>query len=233
MSRRADLGSIVGPEGKARPPLAERLLLLAGWLLAAVGYFGPWIAHGTSALTLSGVDMGEFAKFLPSVLDGTLQVVRQCFYLPPLAIVVSVALLVGSRRLRYPWPVRAAAVALALPVSLQILPPAWSPDSLITDEFRLQLIMLLLCWLLLAGFWLWGNLSLRPTGSISAVLSAVALVLCAWQVLIVKPAIDLVYGTPPSIGWGFYVCLCGLLLIAVTSTDMAWRRRLRRGSDSP
>ena len=60
-----------------------RLLLPLGWLLAAIGYYGPWIAHATAALTLSGADMAEFVKFLPAVQDGTLAVARQLFYLPP------------------------------------------------------------------------------------------------------------------------------------------------------
>lgn len=227
MSREAGLGTILESTRRGRPSLAERALLPAGWVLAAVGYFGPWIAHGTSALTLSGVDMGEFVKFLPAVLDGTLQVVRQFFYLPPLAIVVGVALLVGSRRLDYPWPVRACALVLAVPVSLQILPPAWSPASLMTPEFRLQTVVLVACWFLLAGFWLWGRLPLRSTGSLAASLAVGALVLSIWQFLVVKPAIDQIYGTPPVAGWGLYACLFGLAMMAGDSASLAWRRRAR------
>jgi hypothetical protein len=198
-------------------------LVAAGWALAATGYYGAWIAHGTAALTLSGVDMGEFVKFLPSVLDGSLQVTRQLLYLPPLAIVVGVALLIGSRELRYPSSVRVLALILAVPVSLQLLPPAWSPASLLTPEFRLQTIALIVCWLLLASFWLWGRLPLRLTGTLTAVLALAAAVLSAWQHLAVKGAIDDVYGTPPPVGWGFYVSLAGLLLMTAGGLLLAWR----------
>ncbi len=68
-----------------------RLFLPFGWMLATVGYYGPWIVHKTAALTLTGSDMGEFVKFLPGVLDGSLRVMRQLFYLPPMAVALGVA----------------------------------------------------------------------------------------------------------------------------------------------
>ena len=210
-----------------------RLLLPMGWVLAAVGYYGPWIAHPTVALTLSGVDLGEFVKFLPGVLDGSLPMVRQLFYLPPLAVVVSVALLIGSRRLSYPWPLRVLALLLAVPVSLQLLPPAWSPSSLITAEFRLQVIALGICWLLLAGFGLWGRLPGWITASLSVLLSLAAVTLSSWQFLEVKPAIDQVYGSQRAlapVGWGFFLCLVGLLLVAAGSVLLGLQDRAPRVS---
>jgi hypothetical protein len=202
-----------------------RLLLPVGWVLAAVGYFGPWIAHKTAALTLTGVDLGEFVKFLP--LDASVRVVRQVFYLPPLAVILSIALLVGSRRLGFPWLLRLLMLVLALPVSLQLLPPAWSPASLLTAEFRLQTLALGLCWLLLAGFWLLGRLPPRLAGVLSTGLAPAAALLAAWQFLSVKPAIDAVYGTPPPIGWGFWVCLAGLAVVAAASVVLLLRAQTR------
>ena len=73
-----------------------RVLLPLGWVLAAIGYFGSWLSHPTAALTLSGVDMAEFVKFLPEAIDGSLSITRQLFYLPPFAVVAGIALLVGS-----------------------------------------------------------------------------------------------------------------------------------------
>jgi hypothetical protein len=195
--------------------------------MGAAGYYGPWIAHPTAALTLSGVDMGEFVKFLPGVLDGTLPAVRQLFYLPPLAVVASVALLIGSGRLCYSWPVRALALLLAVPVSLQLLPPAWSPTSLTMVEFRPQTIALGVCCLSLfmAGLGLWRQLPAWLAGSLSAFLSLAAMGLSSWQLLAVKPALDEVYGTPPSVGWGFFLCLVGLAIVAASSVMLGLRAR--------
>jgi hypothetical protein len=234
---------------------AVRLLLPLGWSLTAAGYLGPWIGHKTAALTLSGADMGELVKFLPSVLDGSLPVIRQLFYSPALAVPVSIALILGSRRLRYPWPVRVGALALAVFMSLQLLPPAWSPATLMTTEFRLQTVALGICWLLLAASWLApvdcrglapvDCRGLAPvdcrglgftlpgwlSGSLSAIVSLLAMGLPVWQLLVVKPAIDQVYGRPPSVGWGCAVCLVGLAITASASIRLALRsggRSVRR-----
>jgi len=174
LSSQTSLGKIDRTGKQQRRLTAVRLLLPIGWLLAAVGYYGAWIGHPTAALTLSGVDMGEFVKFLPGVLDGLLPVIRLFFYLPPFAVVVTVALLAGSRRLRYPWPLQTLFVVPAIPVSLQLLPPAWSPASLLTAEFRLQMMALLFSWLLLAGFWLLGRLPSWLIGSLSTALALAA-----------------------------------------------------------
>ena len=206
-----------------------RFLLPVGWALAAVGYFGPWLAHPTAALTLSGVDLAEFVKFLPEVVGGSLALTRQLFYLPPFAVVVGIALLVGSRHLRYPWLLRLLFLLGAIPVSLQLLPPAWSPTSLLTAGFRLQTVALLFSWLLLACWWLWGRLPVLLTGSLSAALSFLAVAMPAWQLMTVKPSIDQVYGNPPSIGWGFLVCLLGLVVMMAMSILVVLRARLPVG----
>jgi hypothetical protein len=195
--------------------------------LAVVGYYGPWISHPAAALTLSGVDLGEFVKFLPGVVDDSLRIARQSFYLPPFSVVVSVGLLIGARRLRYPWPWRLLVLGLAVPVSLQLLPPAWSPNSLLSAEFRLQAIALGLCWLSLAGFWLLGRLPPWLSGSVSAVLSVIAMGLSAWQFWVVKPGIDAVYGSPPAVGWGFYLCMAGLAVLTTACAILVLRTRIQ------
>jgi hypothetical protein len=159
------------------------------------------------------VDLGEFVKFLPAVLDGTLPVIRLVFYLPPLAVAVSVALLIGSRCLSYSWCIRVLALAGAGLLSVQLLPPAWSPASLATQEFRFQAACLGLCWLLLAGFWLWRMVPLRLTALVTALSGLQAAGLCLWQYLLVRPAVDEVYQTTCAIGWGLPVCLLGLFLV--------------------
>lgn len=192
-----------------------RILLLLGWLLAAIGYYGPWIDHATAALTLSGGDMAEFVKFLPAVQEGALDITRQFFYLPPVAVVIGVAFLIGSRRLAYPWPSRLLALAPCVPLSLQLLPPAWSPASLVTPEFRLQAVALGMCWLLLAVSWLLGRLPAWFSGPLTAALGLAAGLLPGWQLLVVKPHIDAVYGSAPALGWGFFLCLAGLAIMGL------------------
>jgi len=196
-----------------------------GWVLSAVGYFGPWIAHKTSALAISGVDMGEFVKFLPGVVGGTLPVMRQWFYLPPVAIVVGVALLARSRHLGYPWPLQTILLVLAVPVSLQLLPPAWSPGSLLTAEFRLQAVALAICWLLLAGAWFLDRLSVRLRAALAALLGLTAAVLPTWQMMVSRPSIDDAYGAASPLGWGYFVCMGGLAAASLGSLFLLMRTR--------
>jgi hypothetical protein len=203
-----------------------RLLLPLGWVLAIVGYYGPWIAHKTAALTVTGPDMGEFVKFLPGVLDESPRVVRQLFYLPPVAVALSVALLAGNRSLGFSWLLRAVALASSVAVSSSLLPPAWSPTSLMTAEFRLQLIALGLCWLALTAFWFLGRLPIRLTGLACCGLAALAGALPAWQLLIAKPAIDAIYSTLPAVGWGCIVCLAGLAVLVSGSLALALLARV-------
>jgi hypothetical protein len=204
-----------------------RLLLPLGWALAAIGYYGPWIDHATAALTLSGGDMAEFVKFLPGALAGDLDLVRQLFYLPPLAVVAGVAFLVASERLAYPWLLRILALLLCVPLSLQLLPPAWSPASLATPEFRLQAFALLLCWLMLAAFWLLSRLPAWLCGLLTTSLSLAGIVLPAWQMALAKPAIDAVYGSPPALGWGVFLCLAGLAIVFLAGVILVLQARRR------
>ena len=232
MSSQSDLGKLDAVGGRAWQHVeAVRWLLPIGWVLSAVGFLGPWIAHPTAALSLSGVDMAEFVKFLPGALDGSLTLVRQVFYLPPFAITASLALLIHSDSLRYHRLLRALGLLLAVPLSLQLLPPAWSPSSLLTAEFRAQMTALVICWLLLAGSWLLRRLPTWLTSTVSAALCLVALLLTTWQFLIAKPAIDEVYGTIPAGGWGLWLCLAGLAIATAASVYLALT--VRRQSRSP
>jgi hypothetical protein len=206
-----------------------RLLFPLSWLLVGIGYYGPWVAHPTAALTLSGVDLGEFVKFLPPVQAGSLALVRQLFYLPPIVVVVSVGFLAWSRTLRYPWPLACLFLVGAVPLSVQLLPPAWFPAGLLMPEFRLQAAALAGCWLLLAFSWLMGRLPAWIGGGLSATLALAAASLPSWQFELAKPAIDAVYRRPPAVGWGFFVGLAGLVfLIAAGAGLVLWV--LRRDS---
>ena len=227
MSSQSNLGRLDKAERSDWRLEVVRWMLPIGWCLAAVGFLGPWVSHPTAALALTGVDMAEFVKFLPGVLDGSLRLTRQWFYLPPFAITVSIALLIGSLRLHYTKLLQALGLLLAIPVSLQLLPPAWSPSSLMTAEFRAQTIALGISWLLVASFWLLRRLPSWLLGSLSAALSLIALVLPVWQFLTAKPAIDEVYGVPPGAGWGLFLCLTGLAVTVVASAILALATRSR------
>jgi len=105
-----------------------------------------------------------------------------------------------------------------------MLPPAWSPEILLSAEFIKQTVLVLSCLAVLASAPLFRRI---PVTGLSAALSLAFLATAAGaarQFLLIKPAIDRVYGQPPALGWGFYVYLLGAALILIM-TALVIRRR--------
>lgn len=215
----------IGRYGRAGRDDRVRVTLLLSWLALALGTFGVWICHKTAALSLSGPDLGELAKFLPAVQDGSMHLHRQFFYLPVVSLSASIALLIGSSRLRFPSWTRALALLLCALVSLQWLPPAWSPVSLRSIEFRAQVIGLLVSWLLLACYWFLARLPLSLSGSLAGSLALGSGALSMWQTWMIMREVSALYGSVPALGWGFWAAQIGLVLSAAAS----WAGALRLG----
>ena len=74
--------------------------LLLSVMLVVVGYLGPWVPHKAAALTVTGLELAEFAKFFPQVQGGTVPVVRVLFYLPLVTVLILLALLAGRSTVR-------------------------------------------------------------------------------------------------------------------------------------
>lgn len=227
MSSQSGVGTLDITAGMIWPSRVAKWLLPIGWGLTAIGFLAPWISHSTAALTLGGADLAEFVKFLPGTLDGSLRLVRQSFYMPPSAAILSIALLIGSHRLQYVGPLRAVTLLLAILLSLQVLPPAWSPSILLAPEFRVQTVALVASWLLLASYRLLSRLPLWLAGSLSSVVALVALLFPLWQFLLAKPPIDEVYAASQNAGWGLIACLTGLFVIAAAGGFLILSRRSR------
>ena len=109
----------------------EHYFLLSVLLLAALSYWLPWVEHNAAALRLTGQDMGELVKFLPSSLEasGSMprgQVPRQLFYTPPFACAICLLLLAANKHLVYPRWLCVAVLACAALLLLGLLPPVWA-----------------------------------------------------------------------------------------------------------
>lgn len=148
----------------------HRWLLPVGALCTFFGYVGPWIAHKAAGLAVLGLDLGELVKFLHPVQQGEIRLWREGFYLPLVAVSVSLSLnafcrdssasgrhdpntdgtVAEERGPRYGGPVRIALLLLAIVTALNLLPPAWTPRLLLNPEFRLQAIAMVLCLALVA-----------------------------------------------------------------------------------
>ncbi|MEA3459785.1 MAG: hypothetical protein U9R11_03775, partial [Chloroflexota bacterium] len=135
-------------------------LALLGIVLALIGYWGPWVAHQTAALVLSGLDMSEYVKFLAEVKWGTEPMVREIFYLPPLAAALCLALLAANERADYFSWMRGLMLVAAVALALVVLPAyPFVLQAPASSEFRWQFAASILCLLLIGGYRLYRRLS--------------------------------------------------------------------------
>lgn len=143
----------------------HRWLLPVGALVTFTGYVRPWIDHKAAGLAVLGLDLGELVKFLHPVQQGEIRLWREGFYLPLVAVSVSLSLNAFRRgpapsgdpdRAKagaggdatlpcYGWPLRVAFLLMAVVAALNLLPPAWTPRLLLTTEFRLQTVLMIGC----------------------------------------------------------------------------------------
>jgi len=217
-----------GPSGGAATPrtarLARWLLPLSG-LLALAGFFGPWLPHRAAGLVITGLDLGEVVKFLPPVQSGQIPLWRQSFYLPLVAVSLAFGLHAWRAELAYPWPLRVALLGLAVVAGLNLLPPAWTPQRLLTPEFRLQTAALIGC-LALAGL---SPLAALLPGWLPALLTLAVTVPALWLplqgFLRVLPTLGQLYNRPIAPGWGLWVTELGLAGLAASVVLLAWPER--------
>lgn len=219
----------------SRLPNLTTLLLPLGALLAFLGYAGPWVDHRVAGLTILGLDLGEYVKFLPQVRAGTTQLWREGFYLPLVAVSLTLSLCAWRTDVRWlptatdnsltpspsppqtlsllGWLLTALQVLAAIIAALNLLPPAWTPQRMLTPEFQQQSAALLLC---LGAVALGPFLALLPrlvTGLLVLLLNMWAAVVPVQQFVAVLPEIATLYNHPLVPGWGLYMMLAGLLLL--------------------
>jgi hypothetical protein len=194
--------------------MTKRLAPL-GIALALIGYWGPWVNHKAAALVLSGLDMAEFVKFLPGVRAGTESMIRELFYLPPLAAALCLALMGSTRHLRYPLWARVIMVIVAIALAMIVLPPyPFILQALGSDEFRRQFLMAAGCLVIIAASLLYRRLSKAIVAGLLIVISIVGAIPPVWQFLSIRSALDSVYGQPIHIGWGLWLMAAGFVVVA-------------------
>lgn len=189
---------------------------LIGIALVLVGYWGPWVNHKTAALVLSGLDMAEFVKFLPGVRAGTEFMIRELFYLPPLAAALCLALIGSNRHLRYLLWARAIMVIIAILLAIIVLPPyPFILQALSSDEFRRQFLAATGCLAVITASLLYRRLPGAVMTALLIVISLAGAIPPVWQFLSIRSALDRVYGQPIHVGWGLWLMVAGFLVVAV------------------
>lgn len=199
-------------------PQGIALLLLASWFLLALGIWGPWISAKPAGLRVLGIDLAEYVKFIAEVRSGETVVMREVYYLPIVALSLSLSLFVHRPELRLPGPVRWVLNILAIPVALSMLPPAWTPPLLRTPEFVKQTIAIGLCCLAaLLSYPVLRRLPLPVTAVLGILLALGAALPPLAAFMRLQSAFAVIYGGPISLGVGFWSGLAGALLLVFSA----------------
>ena len=198
-----------------------RWLLPLGIVAALAGYLGPWVDHPVAGLAILGLDLGEYVKFLTAVRSGAVSFWREGFYLPLVAVSLTCSLSAFRREFGYHWAVRALLLALAVVAALNLLPPAWTPQRMLTPEFQQQAIWLGACLLAMICSPFLALLPRWLTAAIIGLLSGAALAIPAWQFAQVLPGIAELYNQPLASGWGVFVLAAGLMDMIVAAVLLA------------
>ncbi len=196
--------------------------LLSGALMTLAAYFGPWVPHPVAGLVVSGLDLGEYVKFLPPVINGEISIWREGFYLPLVTVSLALSLCAFRCELAYHAAVRALLLALAGVAALNMLPPAWTPGLLRTPEFRLQTAAIAACLSALLASPLLALLPRWTPALFVTALSTATLYFAIIQFSRVLPAIEALYNQDIQHGWGFWLLPVGVILLAASTLALAF-----------
>jgi hypothetical protein len=196
--------------------LGKTLRRLQGvvWVLALVGYFGPWIGHDAAALAWNAYDLFDIARFLPPVESGALTVNIQALRLP----LIGLAVLIPMFFCRAPFWQRGLVALLGSVLALSTLPPypqiltAWR-----TPGWRVP-------------FW-WSIGALGGIGAVALAGSRLARLApwltVAWAAMMgipayvtfsrLRPLIRALHAASIQVGWGYWMCGLGLALLATSA----------------
>lgn len=217
--------------GAERPPI----FLIAGIVLGLIAYFLPWYNHPVAGLTLIGIDMSEWLKFLPQYGAGQLPN-RDYFYLPPLFIGGTLLFWGGSRHASFQWRrslipflpliIGSLVTLLAFPSIDEVFDPSKPPAEWRPRVIAITLI-LLLGWSTLIFPKQWRTLY---AATMTLLLGICGLILPIYAAVVIRPIYGEWLKVVPAIGVGVWLYAVASLLILwqVGSGLFAETKRLRR-----
>lgn len=204
-----------------------RWLIPLGCWLALLGYFGPWIDHPAAVLVVTGLDLGEYVKFLVPIQNGSISIWRESFYLPLLCVSLSLSLFAFRQELDFSRLIAYVCLVMAGVAALNMLPPAWTPSRLATPEFRLQVAAIGICIGAALCSPLLSLLPYKMSCILVILLSLVAGILPVRNFLLILPTVEELYNSSLSPGWGVYVFLGGLIVLMIGALANAETGRKR------
>jgi hypothetical protein len=195
-----------------------------GLILVLVGYFGPWVPHKTAALSVTGWELAEFAKFFPQVQGGAVSIARELFYLPLVTACLLLALLAGRSgtrlvRLIVPLLLAALLVAALLPYSVvdaarQAL--ATRAPFVVDPQYAGQLVLIAAGVALTLLTPLAWRLPRRLQSILTVLLALAGAIPPLWQFALLHPLVVALYAVPIGLGWGLIGCAAGFVLLLLS-----------------
>jgi hypothetical protein len=200
-----------------------------GLVLAIVGYFGPWVSHRTAALTVTGWELAEFAKFFPQVQGGTVSIARELFYLPLVTVSLVLAFLASrspARPARWVVPPLLATLLVAALLPYSVVDAARQAlatrGPLVVDpQYTGQLVLVALGVALTLLVPLARRLPRRLQDVLIALLALAGAIPALWQFALLHPLVVALYAAPVGLGWGLIGCAAGSVLLLLSGVLVA------------
>lgn len=193
--------------------------LKLGFTLILLGYFLVWLPQPVVGLSFIGLEIGEWAKFLPQVRSGELSADRNLFYLPPVTLGFMLAMWTSGwpNRRWQTWATRVMAVliaCLAFP-SVEVILSDPSDQWLI----RLVMVFVVILATIVGPIFkrLGPSLMNRYTWATILILGLIGAILPTWAYLTIRPAVVDLFRGSVGIGPGLLLNIVGHLLAVVAA----------------
>lgn len=189
-------------------------LLWLGFTLIALGYLMVWLPQPVVGLSLIGLEMGEWVKFLPEFQAGTLPD-RNLFYLPPilLGMMMAVWTTAWPNGRWQTWAMRGLAVLVSLLAFPSIEAIRFEPFS--EWLLRIGLVGLVGGTAVLSA--LLDRLPVKAAPFLLLLLALLSLILPTWAYFSMRPVIAELFQTAVGIGPGFLLHFVGNALVIVAA----------------
>jgi hypothetical protein len=176
---------------------------------------------------VTGFELAEFAKFFPQVQGGVVAIYRSLFYVPLVVAFILLGILASQsavRVMRLIVPLLAVVVLLAAILPYPVVDGvrhALSTRSPFTldPQYRGHVVLLFVGSVLSLLTPMAQRLSRRVRTVLILLLVLAGGGLAGWQVVLLRPLLNALYGVRVGMGWGLVTCMIGLGLLLLSS---AW-----------
>ena len=188
---------------------SQQNLKLVGLTMIWLGYFLPWVPHHAAALSMGAYDLAAWVMLLPQVQDGSIAISRLHFLgLISFAIVLTFEVSLQGGVWRWLFLVVGLGIIMMIPSYPDIL--YFRTDLMVQSQIALVGATLLM----IVALWYWRNW--RWMKIVQGIVAALVGYGALRALLLIRPAVGILYGTIPEIGLGWYITLLGCLFVFVS-----------------